>query len=157
MSLLQRYQDLEQRDRKALLWLGLFLAAVMIIYGMILPSYHYYQGAKNRFFDQGELLVWVQDNAATVKSAQQNKQSERPKTPLMQAVTGSVSRFGIEVNRLQPEGDKLRAWITKAPFGKSLQWLTELTRENGIEIEQISVEKTAKSGIVNIQCLLRPG
>ena len=155
-TLQQRYHNLEERDRQALHWLTLFLGLIILIYGIFLPSYRYYDTAKSSFFEQGDLLTWVQNNATAVKAAQNNIEPDRPQQPLMQAVTNSVSKFGIEANRIQPEGGKLRTWLNKVPFDKSIKWLTDLTRENSIMIEQISVEKTAKPGIVNIQCLLAP-
>ena len=153
-ALLQRYQNLDEGDQKALRWLALFVALVVLVYVILLPSVNYYKTAKSGFSEQSELLIWVQANAPQVKAHQSSIQPRKADKPVMEAVTSTASRLGIEVNRLQPEGKKLRAWLSNVAFGASIKWLTELTQKHAIEVEQISVEKTAKPGVVNIQCLL---
>jgi type II secretory pathway component PulM len=151
------YNNLGTRDQKALTVLLGFLGLGILAFGLIMPSYDFYQNGKDNFRSESELLTWITQNKNTLSSTQINPPNiERSHKPLLQQVSNSASKAEIKVNRLQPEGsNKLRIWLTEVEFKKVILWLEKLTFDKAITIEQISMEKHTKPGFVNIQLTLK--
>ena len=152
-SLRHTYEKLGERDRAALKLLGVFAAALLLFYGVLQPVYHYYQDGRERLQHNRDLLSWVQDNAERAALQDLQPQIERSSEPLIKQVSDSA--FNLTLDRVQPEGDKLRVWINQANFADVLQWLTLLATERQIHVGQISIEQTQQPGMVKVQVSLR--
>ncbi|UTW44242.1 type II secretion system protein M [bacterium SCSIO 12696] len=153
-SLKQRYKELDNRDQKALLLLTVFFAALITIYGILIPVHSYYQSGKSRLAKQVDLFQWVSAHAPKVKLLASQPQQTVSDTPLMEAVTGAAKGLKLEINRMQPEKDGLRIWLSTVSFEKAINLVSKLTNQHSISVDQITIEKTAKPGLVNIQCAL---
>lgn len=154
-TLKQHYQQLGSRDRKAVHLLAVFLGLILLGYGIVLPSYHFYRDNRADYLSQQTLLAWVQANADRARALPRQRAQAKPSQPILQTVSSSAGQFGLNPNRLQPEGaGRLRLWLNDAPFNKTIQWLNQIAEQFGITIQEISIEKNPKPGLVNIQCLL---
>ncbi|MDM3872562.1 type II secretion system protein M [Porticoccus sp. W117] len=154
ITIQKKYQSLDDRDRTALKVLAIFAGLLALIYGLILPAYNYYQDSKTRVTEQQELLQWVKQHSPQVKQLATTPKKQVTNQSIMEATTNTAKALGVEINRLQPEAENLRTWLTQVSFEKTIKLLTTLSEQHGIGIQQITVEKTAKPGVVNVQCLL---
>ncbi|MEL7399210.1 MAG: type II secretion system protein M [Pseudomonadota bacterium] len=147
------YENLGERDRAALKLLRVFAAALLLFYGILQPVYHYYKDGRERLQHNRDLLSWVQDNAERAALQDLQPEIERSSEPLIKQVSDSA--LNLTLDRVQPEGDKLRVWINQANFADVLQWLTLLATERQIHVGQISIEQTQQPGMVKVQVSLR--
>lgn len=152
----QRWQQLPERDRLALGLLGSFLGILLIVYGILLPSYDFHQQARDRFNSDTQLLHWLQAQEAAVKhlpQVQPKQRSSSQQSPLT-FVTQSAKQHQLSLKRVQPEGsNKLRLWLESAPMNKSLNWLKSLS-QGGLVIDDISIERQGQAGMANIRATL---
>jgi general secretion pathway protein M len=152
----QRWQQLPERDRLALGLLGGFLAILIIVYGIVLPSYDFHKQARDRFDSDTQLLQWLQAQETAVKQlpkAQIKPTASSQQSPLT-FVTQSAKQHQLSLKRVQPEGsNKLRLWLESAPMDKSLNWLKGLS-QGGLVIDDISIERQGPQGMANIRATL---
>ncbi len=151
-----RWQQLPERDRLALALLAGFLGVLIMVYGILLPSYDYHQQARNRFTADTQLLHWLQAQEAAVKQLPktQAKQTVNNQQSPLTFVTQSAKQHQLSLKRVQPEGsNKLRLWLESAPMDKSLNWLSDLS-SGGLAIEDISIERQGQAGMANIRATL---
>ncbi|MFT5562964.1 MAG: type II secretory pathway component PulM, partial [Litorivivens sp.] len=74
---------------------------------------------------------------------------------LMSDVSNSARRFGINPNRLQPEGeDGVSVWFDGVSFGLLLDWMSSVSSQN-VSVRQISIDRDDASGVVNARIILR--
>ncbi|BFM14392.1 hypothetical protein R50073_05750 [Maricurvus nonylphenolicus] len=152
----QRWQQLGDRDRLALSLLGGFFAVLIMLYGIILPSYDFHQQSRDRYLADTELLHWLQNQETAVQQIQQlpAKQSRPTNQSPLTFVTQSAKQHQLSLKRVQPEGSKkLRLWLEAAPMDKTLAWLKSLT-EGGLVIDDISIERQPQPGLANIRATL---
>lgn len=107
-------------------------------------------------------LAWMQQVAGQVKrrSAQQGSQ------PSMGTAGGSVLTL-VEVSaraaginealeRVQPEEQGARIWLTETGFDALLQWLGELEQRHGLQISQLAVDAGNAPGMVTARIKVEP-
>ncbi len=152
----QRWQQLPERDRLALGLLAGFLGLIIIVYGILLPSYDFHQQARDRFNSDTQLLHWLQAQELAVKQLPKTnaKQPANSQQSPLTFVTQSAKQHQLSLKRVQPEGsNKLRLWLESAPMDKSLNWLKSLS-QGGLVIDDISIEKQGQAGMANIRATL---
>ncbi|MGS2724930.1 type II secretion system protein GspM [Porticoccus sp. GXU_MW_L64] len=154
-NLRERYQQLDDRDQLALKILAVFFGVLILVYGLAMPAYHYYQDGKDRVVEQQALLQWVEQHAPQVRQLAAAPKKTSTDKPIMESTTSAAKSVQVAINRLQPEGESLRAWMTQVPFEKAIQLFSLLEEQYQIHIQHITIEKTSKPGLVNIQCVLQ--
>ena len=152
-DLVAYYEKLSEKDRRALRILAIFLVPLTLYFLLLSPGIHYYQQAKSSYINNQTLLAWINENASKVESMNQQATPSRNE-PLLQAVSRSAGSNNIKLDRIQPEGDnRVRVWLNNAEFKSAIQWLSALSSSR-ITISSASIDKTDKTGIVNLQVLL---
>lgn len=133
--------------------LSVFLCIVGLIWGITLPSYHYYQGNKQEMIANKELRLWIAKNASNVAFKEGKK--ERPEGSLLEWVTGAAAATNLKISRFQPEGEsKVRIWLNDVDYEQSNALLQKLISDFDIRIESLIIDRTGTPGLVNIQCTL---
>ena len=69
--------------------------------------------------------------------------------------TNLAQRQGVALKRFEPSGEReLKVWVDDAAFDKVVAWLMELKTRLGVEVEQISLERQEKPGLVSARLTL---
>jgi|GEM_PF-1493760 len=170
-NLIQRLQGsfnrLSPREQIALGALGLFLALIIVIYGLWLPVQQLHRDGLAHWQQQRQQLLWLHAQAPTIARLAPSRPDSaglnpagRPTDdmPLLTRVTASAKEHGIAVKRLQPEGEAgLRLWLEAVDFNQTLLWLESVQHE-GLSIDDISVDAVpARNGKANIRLMLIKG
>lgn len=144
---------LEPKDRRAILLLSIFLSAVILIWGVVLPSHNYYQDSKQTMIDNKELSLWIEANASAIQPVEDK--SERPSGSLLEWVTGAAADNGLSISRFQPEGEEqVRIWLNDVKYEEVNALLQQLIQDFGIKIDALIIDRTSTPGLVNVQCTL---
>jgi general secretion pathway protein M len=149
-----RYQSLPSRDRMALLILSVFLAILVVVYGLISPAMEFRDNAKSAYQQERDLLGWLQAQEAAVKALKQRPQTTKSSGSPLTLVNSSAKRFKLTIKRLQPENNgDLRVWMEGVSFDDALKWLHHLNTQ-GLKIVDISIDQQSP-GRVNLRSTFR--
>jgi len=152
-SLQQRFAALPSKDRLALTVLGAFLSLLIIVYLLILPANRFADDAAKHNQQRAELLVWMQANegAARILSGQ-NTGQPRPSQgqSILSLASQSAQAHNISFKRFEPFAENgLRIWLDNIAFNDMLTWLTQIQKQYGIEVHQISIDRGKSSGMIS--------
>ncbi len=151
-----RWQTLPSRDRLALGLLGGFLLLVLLYLLLWRPASQNLEQARSFLQQQRGLHAYLQEHAPQVRAVQERPRASVDATALQGLVTGSAASQGLNVERLDNQGDGgLQVNLQPTEFSRLLHWLMSL-EEQGVRVEEAGLER-AEKGLVSTRLLLRAG
>jgi general secretion pathway protein M len=69
-------------------------------------------------------------------------------------VTDSVAAAGLSVQRIEPEGGRLRVVLGDASFDTVLRWVADVEASSNLRVGEARIERRPAPGIVSAQFLL---
>lgn len=153
----RRYDSLSDAERWVVNGLGLLILAVIVLLLIVMPAQRAVTQAEMQLNGKQSLLQWMQDNEHLAKQANSSKRNSRTSNqPLQTIVTSTAPSMGVTVKRFEPESDeKLRIWLEKVPFDKTVRWLHQLESRYGIQIANASVDAERVEGLVTAKLVLQ--
>ncbi|MEH6357421.1 MAG: type II secretion system protein M [Pseudomonadales bacterium] len=148
----QRLDAMPAKDRRALLLLTLFVAAVILIYAVMLPAHRYANDAAELHQQRAEILAWMQSNESEARKlqAQPTTNTNTSGQSLLSLATQHAQSNNLSFKRFEPFGEGgLRVWLDNASFNSLLQWLTTLQQKNGVLVKQVSIDRATQTGRVS--------
>jgi general secretion pathway protein M len=155
VALRNRYDSIEPREQLALKWLCAFFLAVFVYFGLFEPANSFYEDRLVDFERNQSLLQYMKATESEARAATGGDQSIGGQN-LMSDISNSARRFGINPNRLQPEGeDGVSVWFDGVSFALLLDWMASVTQQ-GVSVRQISIDRNDEEpGVVNARIILR--
>lgn len=149
-----RWQAMPPRDRLALVLLGSFLLLVLLYLLAWRPVSQNLAQARSFLQQQRSLHAYMQEHAPQVQAVQDRPQVSLDPTRLQGLVTSSAASQGLNVERLDNQGDGgLQVSLQATEFTRLLRWLVSL-EEQGVRVDEAGLERADK-GLVNSRLLLR--
>lgn len=142
------YASQNGRDQKIIKAVSAFIVFCLIIVLFVQPflaKQSLYQGKLDKSLTTYELL------ASNAHKFQGQARSSSSNGPILSLVTQQAKRSNINLKRFEPDGDGLRIWLEDAVFDDAIRWLEELNQKHGIQIKQINVDRSEKSGRVDLR------
>lgn len=155
--LVEKFDALSLRDRRLAAGIGAG-AAVLLVFGLLLPLDHSVTRAQQRLAKKKADLVWMQSVAPELAGA--------PAPPsdtgesLLVIVDRSARESGLASALAGSEpgtNGALSVRLQKASFDTLVQWLARLSLQNGIVVESATFEKADAPGLVNAAVVLHSG
>lgn len=154
------FLSLTQRERTMVQ--GAAAVVIIFIFYMLIiePISNSYTKNKQNVATATKTLEWMQTAAQEVKQLSGGRSlSERPqsKQQALSVVDRSVRKAGLAgvMKRVQPEGDSgVRVWFENAAFDELIKWLSIIESEHGLSVNEINVEQTESTGLVNVRVFL---
>ena len=154
--LVARWHALPPRDRLALGLLGGFLLLVLLSLLLWRPVSQNLEQARGFLQQQRALHAYLQEHAPQVRALQGKPQVSIDPTALQGLITGSAAGQGLNIERLDNQGDGgLQVSLQPTDFARLLRWLISL-EEQGVRVEEAGLER-AEKGLVSTRLLLRAG
>jgi type II secretory pathway component PulM len=154
VALRDRYEHLERQEQLAVKALGIFFAGLFLYFGMLLPAHDFYADRLADFERNQSLLQYMKTTEVEARASASDEPGISGQN-LMSDVSNSARRFGINPNRLQPEGeDGVSVWFDGVSFGLLLDWMSSVSSQN-VSVRQISIDRDDASGVVNARIILR--
>jgi general secretion pathway protein M len=150
------FDTMSERERR-MVQIGGALAAVLLIFGVLLPLDSSVSKAKSRITQKQADLVWMK-NVAPVLASSQPVQSSANGESLIVIVDRSAreSGLGSALAGSQPSGaGGIQVQMQKASFDAMLGWLSRLSQQNGIGVDGATIDSAGAPGIVNAAVVLR--
>lgn len=152
----QRFNQMERRERAALIALALFLGLLILYFGIWSPVQSYYQTSLQQRDEQMGLLRHMQGSEARAKAAAADTRPRTGGQSLISEVAGVSRQIGINPDRLQPEGsDAVSVWFENVAYMKLMNWILQLEQNHSISVRQIAIDRQNQSGMVSVRVVLR--
>jgi len=133
------------------------IAAVVLIFGVLIPLDSSVAKAKSRVAQKQADLVWMK-GVAPVLAASQPVQASGNGESLIVIVDRSAreSGLGSSLAGSEPSGPGgIQVRMEKASFDSMVGWLSRLSQQNGIGVDGATIDTAGAPGIVNAAIVLR--
>ncbi|XOZ34189.1 type II secretion system protein GspM [Halomonadaceae bacterium KBTZ08] len=160
-SAITQYEQLSQRDRRALQIMIGALALAFLYLAVWRPIVDYRNEGYERMQQARERVAWIsareQDLERIAQVGNAKQQGSLGDADLLKTVTESAKRSELPLQRFEPSGDKaMRLWLEAVPFTELTQWLAHLQSKYGLAVDQASLDRTDKPGLVDARLTLAP-
>ena len=97
-----------------------------------------------------ELLIWMKQSAAQIKSSGGNAQETRRRGRNLNQILNSTSGVSqIAISRSQPrDNQQHQIWLDEVEFNQLLRWLSELQNDYGVFVSNLNLSSSPKTGYV---------
>lgn len=75
-------------------------------------------------------------------------------TPFAARVTQSAEAAGLELRRIEPEGERIRVAVEDAPFAQVVLWISDLEADRDVTLSAIELDRRIAPGTVSARLLL---
>lgn len=160
-SAIAQYDQLSQRDRRALQVMTAAFALAFLYLAVWRPIVEFRNEGFERMQQARERVAWIsareQDLKRIAQAGQSNRQDSLGDADLLKTVTESANQSGLPLQRFEPSGDDaMRLWLEAVPFTDLTQWLAHLQSKYGLAVEQASLDRSDKPGLVDARLNLAP-
>ena len=145
----ERFQQLPQKDQRALMVLSGFIIIVLFWFLVWKPLEDWADREHAELTLERETQEFLAANYERTRGVIKS-QTSGPKKDAAIAISSSGKRAGLELTRVQPARQGVSVWLDVAPYQKLLSWLVQLHNREGLEVRQIRVERTDQAGMVKV-------
>lgn len=145
----EKWASLSRRDQQAARLLIAALILAIIVFGIIVPV----SGTRN---DLQQELASAERTLQELTSLAPQALAVAGGSPELNAglmnseIRRQAARFGIEIQRFEPDGELLRIWLEDARYPSVVQWLGGLERM-GIQHTELALDDRPNPGFVNVR------
>ena len=152
----QWFQQQSPGDQQRLRWLAGFLALLFLWVGVVNPVLSFRDRAAGALTQAQNDLAWLNSNYGALSAAlAQRKQAAPQGDAALDAVAASAQAHGLTLNRFSPEGGgRLALSLDQAPYAPLIAWLLELAEERGLQVLNLSLDRTDTPGMVRARIVL---
>ncbi len=147
------YQSLPTRDRLVVKGISALLVLALVFVTIYAPLIR----------SQKAAALSLEKNLATYNLLAENahrfggvSSAAAADAPILATVTQQAKKAGIVLSRYEQDGKGLRVWVEKAAFDDAISWLEGMQARHGIRVSQITIDRTDRSGLVDIRATLTP-
>ena len=152
----QWFQQQSLSDQQRLRWLAGFLVLVFLWVGVVNPMLTFRDRAAGTLSQAQNDLAWLNSNYGALSAAlAQRKQAAPQGDAALDAVAASAQAHGLTLNRFSPEGGgRLALSLDQAPYASLMAWLVELAETRGLQVLNLSLDRTDTPGMVRARIVL---
>ena len=151
--------SLSKRERHLVLSASALIVIFLLYQLMISPVIDSYNKRKTNVSKAEETISWMKSAATEIQNLRGSGLAARPTGK--QFVLGSIERsikaadLSTVMKRIQPEGTSgVRLWFEEAEFNSFISWLEKIEKQQGFIVNELSIDKTERPGLVNIRIYL---
>ncbi|VAX11510.1 hypothetical protein MNBD_GAMMA25-1011 [hydrothermal vent metagenome] len=161
-NLQERWQQLALREKQLLVIMSVVIVITLFYFSLWKPLKTGIEDGELRVKAQTRSLMEIRKQAAEVRQLRTSgigvNNSVKDSTSLLGLIERSAKQKNIKdgLQKVQPEGQKeVRVWMENVSFDQLISWLELLTSRHGIQINNISLERSNAPGIVSGRILLQ--
>ncbi len=145
----EKWLTLSKRDQNAVMILMIALAMAIVVFGIVLPVKNGNMKLATELDNAQRVyaeLVALAPQAMASSSSSKNFDASAINTE----VRRQAARFGIVIQRFEPDGEFLKVWLEDARYPSVVQWLGGL-ETIGIGHSELTMEDRPKPGFVSVR------
>ena len=153
----QRIQELEKREKLAIVAVSAFIALLTFILVVWFPVHEYREKQRSSYEKSLDLLLYLQSTEEEARALGKKDEAKRMSgQTLLTKVTRTAKTAGIQPTRLQPEGnDSVSIWFDSVSYRELMLFFERLQAREAIYIIQLSIDKGNESGKVSSRVTVR--
>ena len=153
----QRIQELERKEKLAILALSVFFALLTFFLVVWFPIYEYREKQRDSYERSLDLLLYLRSTEEEARAVSISEGARRMSgQTLLTKVTRTAKTAGIQPSRLQPEGnDTVSIWFDSVSYRELMLFLERLQSREAIYIIQLSIDKGTQSGKISSRVTVR--
>ncbi len=152
------FDKLQQREQHFILAGGAVLGLFFLYILLWLPFSNSIEESHKRVVSQEKILQWMKFSAEEIRlqgSAHASIPVGNRSLLTLISQTSKSAGLGENMKRVEEDGrNKARVWLEQADFGKLVLWLGSLQNSHAINATQVTVDRQAANGLVNVRLLL---
>jgi len=161
-ELKERWQQLAPREKQLLIIMSVVILITLFYFSLWKPLQTGIEDGQLRIKAQTQALTEIRKQAAEVRQLRASGAGKhttvKDSTSLLGLIERSAKQKKIKgsLQKVQPEGQReVRVWMENVSFDQLISWLELLTSRHGIQINDISLERSNNIGIVSGRILLQ--
>ena len=146
------------REQILLAGAGALIVVIVCWYAVLAPALAWRSEAERDFVRAAEDFEVMVEGAARYRAlAAGPARTQRSGAPLRTVIGRTANERGVAISRVQPLDDgRLGVWLDTVEADALMAWLTELSREEGVRVDRVSLDREG-DGVVRAQLLLAGG
>lgn len=151
----EKWQSLSRRDRQAAMLLILAITASVAIFAIIMPI----QSTSRSIERELETVTGIYEELTSLAPRAMGNQSsgtELNVNSINSEVRRQAARYGVEIQRFEPDQDRLKVWLEDARYPSVIQWLGGL-ETIGITHIELTLDDRPNPGLVNVRVTFAVG
>ncbi|MHA7846000.1 type II secretion system protein GspM [Serratia sp. D1N4] len=152
-ELKRRWQQVSPRERGLVVGCGVLIILSLCYYALWQPWQQQAEQWQRTIAREKSTVEWMTQQAPRLRE-QGVRQVQGEPLSLSATVTRSAAVKGMNITRLQPQGERLAVTLEPSDFNPLMQWLTQLEQQYQVRI--VALEVTAlvnKPGWVTVNKL----
>ncbi|MCE9680135.1 type II secretion system protein M [Shewanella sp. AS1] len=139
------------REQQLVAACGVMLVVGIGYWGIWTPISNAEADAERALQAQQNTLNYVKQTANKIAGLKQAGGKQVYSGSLSTAVTQGAKSFGLEITRMQPQGNKIQVWMDEVPFNSLLGYLSDLVQEKGMSLDNIELAQSDTPGFVKVR------
>jgi general secretion pathway protein M len=149
--------EISERDRRVLA-IGAGLAALIFVFGVLLPLDRSVAQAHARLAQKRADLAWMQGVAPEIAAAPAPPAAGGESLLVIVDRSAREAGLGSALAGSEPGASgTLSIRLSKAPFDTVVAWLARLAQQNGIHVDSATIDSAGGPGLVNAALVLHSG
>ncbi|MDX3772728.1 type II secretion system protein GspM [Chromatiaceae bacterium AAb-1] len=147
-QLLGWWYGLQVREQQLVMLASAVLAAGVFYWLVWQPVHQQHQRQQQALLQAQQQLHQLQQALPQLRQA---GSATRTGGSLAQIISNSARTHGIQVSRMQPQNEQLQLVLEDVSFEQLLQWLYQLQYQHGVNLINLDLSESGKSGIVRVR------
>lgn len=156
---LTQFRQLPHEQQRQLSMGALIMGLVLLVFGVLKPSWDFAYGMRATALEEKALRQKMQASAGQIRAAvatQSQNESTHGDGSLLTLASSTSQQHQLVFQRYEPTADgKLSLWLSNAEFNHLLTWLDSIVTHEHVLVDRVSINQTAKPGLVDAQIVLR--
>jgi len=154
------YKALQPQERMLVLSASVVVAIAILYLALFAPLAKTLSARQERVDRKQQDLVWMRSVSNTVRMSAATRPAGSGSESLVVLINRTAQQAGImsALTNQAPQGDNgIRVRLEGASFDSLVTWLGLLDQQFGVQVDNASVDRADKAGIVNASVMLTRG
>ncbi|MCL1124009.1 type II secretion system protein M [Shewanella surugensis] len=145
------WRGLVLREQQMVAACAVVLTVGFVYWGIWTPMDNAEMDAKRSLAAQEKTLNYVKQIANRIEGLKQAKGAGKFSGSLSAVVNQTAAHFGLEITRMQPQGNKIQVWMADVPFDTLLDYVSDLVQTKGLSLDSIDLTAGDTPGYVSVR------
>ncbi|MGI2260923.1 type II secretion system protein M [Shewanella sp. GXUN23E] len=123
----------------------------VLYWGIWTPIANAQENAGRQLQAEQQTLAYVKQTAGKIMSLRQSGGKSGFTGSMSALVNSTAGKYGLEITRMQPQGNKIQLWMDDVPFDALMGYLNELVQQQGLALDNLDVSATDTPGYVQVR------
>ncbi|QLE83825.1 MULTISPECIES: type II secretion system protein M [Shewanella] len=145
------WSGLVQREQQMVAACAVVLVIGILYWGVWTPIANAEENAERSLQAQQSTLNYVKQTANKIAGLREAGNRPKASGSISATVNQAAGAYGLEITRMQPQGDRVQIWMDDVPFEALLNYLNNLVQDKGLSLDSIDLAEADTPGLVRVR------